>query len=237
MSRNRGKHPNDDKLFNYKWQPIFKEAVHDLSWLLTKGYGEKSATQLVGNRYRLNVRQQKALTRMAASKEAVANRKSKALAPSDLIGKSIAIDGFNLLIWLESALSGAYVFHCLDSAFRDIGGVHGSYKSVEKTQMAIALVGQVLANLGIESVHWYLDQPVSNSGRLKGKLMNLATTKGYNWEVSLVYNPDKVLVESTDVVISSDSWVLDETEWWFNLCAYLMENGLIFPKPPVVSAQ
>lgn len=237
MSRNRGIHPNDDKLFSKKWQPIFKEAVSDLSWLLSKGYGEKSATQLVGNRYRLNVRQQKALTRMAASEQKVANRTTKVVAPKDLSNESVEIDGFNLLIWLESALSGAYVFHGLDGTFRDIGGVHGSYKSVEKTETAIALVGKILTDLGVKTVHWYLDQPVSNSGRLKIKLFEIATARNYPWEVSLVYNPDKVLAESTNIIISSDSWVLDECERWFNMCAYLMEKEFLLPKPPVISAR
>ena len=99
--RNRGKHPNDDKLFNEKWQKIFKEAVIDLSYLLTRGYGDKSSIQLVGNRYRLNSRQQKALMRLSADRNKIPLRLDKALSPTQLTEKSIAIDGFNLLILLE----------------------------------------------------------------------------------------------------------------------------------------
>jgi len=225
--RNRGKHPNDDKLFNKKWQPILKAAVVDLSYLLTKGYGITSALQLVGNRYRLNTRQQKALMRLSADRNKLAQRQAKALSPTLLKGKTIQIDGFNLLILLESALSGAYIFKCVDQTYRDISSVHGSYKRVTKSEEAIVLIGQTLANLEVASVEWLLDAPVSNSGRLKTKLFEIATENGFSWEVRLVNNPDTELVISKEVVITSDAWILDGCAAWFNMGAYLIETGLL----------
>lgn len=224
--RNRGKHPNDDKLFNKKWQKVFKEAVIDLSYLLTRGYGDKSSIQLVGNRYRLNSRQQKALMRLSADRNKIPLRLDKALSSTQLAGKNIAIDGFNLLILLENALSNAYLFKCLDGTYRDISSVHGSYKRVIKTEEAIILVGNILKSLGSKEVLWLLDAPVSNSGRLKQMLLQLAETHQFNWKVELVNNPDKELAESKAVVISSDAWILDRCIEWFNFGAYLIEHQL-----------
>ena len=184
---------------------------------------------MVGNRYRLNARQQKALIRMSVAETAIRIRNEKVLLPADLQDETVAIDGFNCLILLESALSGAYLFQGLDSVYRDLSGVHGSYKKVQQSEKAIQLVGQTLTNLGVKKVHWYLDQPVSNSGRLKARLLDFAAKKDWDWAATLVFNPDKELAEHSAVVISSDGWVLDRAGRWFNLMAFLLDTGAVSP--------
>ena len=234
--KNRGQHPNDHKIFAPKWQPILQEAVNDLSFLLSKGYGEKSATQLVGNRYRLNVRQQKALGRMSVPKSAAQQRQARACTIADLQNQAVAIDGFNLLILLEGALSGAYIFKGIDGVYRDVSGVHGSFKQVQKTEEAIDLIGQTLANFEVKKAYWFLDKPVSNSGRLKSRLLEKASNQGYDWEVELSFNPDKAVAEHGTIAISGDGWVLDHAARWVNLMAILLEKELIQPLPPIISA-
>jgi hypothetical protein len=224
--RNRGKESNDDKLFGKKWQPVFVEAIQDVSFLLTRGYGEKSSIQLVGNRYRMNTRQQKALLRMSAPKNSIFTRKQKAVPKEAIKKQNILIDGFNLLILLENALSHAYIFKSQDDAYRDISGVHGSYKRVAQTEKAIILVGDILQELKVKSVHWYFDSPISNSGRLKTILFEIAEKHEFDWQVTLVHNPDLVLAKSEDIIISSDAWILDECKQWFNLAALIIEEHL-----------
>lgn len=226
MAKNRGKHANDDKIFGSKWQPIFKEAIVDLSYLLSRGYGLKSSCQLVGNRYRLNARQQKALMRMAASEQAIIDRSQKSVNKENLEQETVLIDGFNMLIILESALSGAYIFKCQDGTYRDISSVHGSYKRVIQTEKAIVLIGEVLKKLNVQKVIWYFDAPVSNSGRLKTMLYDFAERHQFNWEIHLDNNPDTVLAKSDHIVISADAWILDECQRWFNLGKLLMETHL-----------
>ncbi len=222
--RNRGKQSKDDELFGPKWHNTFKEAVDDLGFLLSRGYGESSALQLVGNRYSLNVRQRKALGRMSEADTNIEARSKKALQAEQLVNQAVAIDGFNLLILLESALSGAYVFKCRDGNYRDISSVHGSYKRVVKTEEAIHIVGKSLEALQVQKVHWFFDSPVSNSGRLKVLLYEIAEAKNWPWTIDLTFNPDKDLAVSEDIVISSDGWVLDECQGWFNMGAYLFEE-------------
>lgn len=212
-TRNRGKDASDDRLFgNAHIQQKIKEAAKDMCYLLSRGFAEKSSLQLVGNRYRLTARQQKALQGMSASEQQIDLRKKKTLMSSQLKGNTIIIDGFNLLILLESALSGAYIFKGLDGNFRDISGVHGTYKRVQKTEDALVLVGNELKNLGVTLVIWYFDAPVSNSGRLKTILRKAAEEYKYNWKINLVNNPDSVLADSDGIVISSDAWILDRVD-------------------------
>ncbi len=223
-TRNRGKESDDDKFFSQRWLSVLKEAVDDLCFLLTRGYAENSALQVVGNRYRLNKRQRNAVLRISCSNQSIEIRHSSCYLEDELEGKIVDIDGFNLIILLESALSGAYVFKGRDGLYRDISSVYGSYKRVVKTEEAILIVGRFLKDLKVKSVSWYLDQPVSNSGRLKTRLMEISNENDFRWYVNLVFDPDKVLSKSKNIVVSSDGWVLEQVEKWFNLGAYLIEG-------------
>lgn len=222
--RNRGKESNDDKLFSDRCLPILGEAVEDMSYLLTRGYGERSSLQIVGNRYSLNSRQRKAIFRISSSKKEIENRKSKICAKEDLQREVVDIDGFNILILLECALSGAYVFKCRDGTYRDISSVHGSYKRVIKTEEAIEFVGKTLKDLGVKKINWYLDAPVSNSGRLKQRIEEIGKANYFYWSVVLSNNPDLLLSKSKNIVISSDGWILDRCDRWYNLAKLIIED-------------
>lgn len=222
--KHRGKHPNDDKNFAAKWKPILTEASSDLSFLLGKGYAEKSASEIVGNRYRLNTRQRKALMRICCPSDKIESRKSKEIPVDQLKGKTLIVDGYNLLIITEVALSGGYIFEGMDGCYRDVASIHGSYKKVEETLPALELIGRVSQELGIEHLHWYFDAPVSNSGRLKVLLYELAEEHGYNWKIDLVHNPDKELVRLNQISVTSDGWIIDESDQWTNLTRYIIDN-------------
>lgn len=75
-------------------------------------------------------------------------------------------------------------------------------------------------SLNTDLVIWYFDTPVSNSGRIKTLLFEVAEETGFNWNIELVYNPDKALADSDHIVISSDAFVLNECKFWFNLAEH-----------------
>ncbi|MEM9259975.1 MAG: DUF434 domain-containing protein [Bacteroidota bacterium] len=225
-SRNRGPQPNDRKLFDAKHLTALRAATDDLCWLLTRGYGQDSALQLVGNRYRLNKRQRQAVGRTAAADQAVAHRLNKQVTLAQLHDCPVAIDGFNLLILLESAHGGGIILQGRDGTLRDLASVHGTYKHVQHTVPALITVGEALRPAG--RVTWYFDQPVSNSGRLKTLLRSLAEEHHFNWQVELVYNPDKELIALSNetVIISSDSWILDKGGPWCNLGQEVLQDQI-----------
>lgn len=225
--RHRGQHSDDIKNFNEKWIPILRKAVSDLSFLLSNGYSEKSSLKLVGDRYRLNARQRQALLRASCSEESRFYRTRRQVEAELLKGEEIAIDGYNLLIITEVALSNGIILACRDECYRDIASIHGTYKKVAETIGAIHLIGKTLHQLGIKKACWYLDSPVSNSGRLKQLLLEEADKHGWDWEAELVYNPDKALVETGQIVISSDGWVIDNITCWFNMFGHMLENKLL----------
>ena len=71
--------------------------------------------------------------------------------------------------------------------------MHGSYRQVSETRPALELLGQTSTDLGAAECRWFLDRPVSNSGRLKALMEELAAARGWPWRVELVPDPDAVL--------------------------------------------
>lgn len=195
-----------------------------MQYLLTREYPEKAASELVGNRYRLKTRQIQALRGASASEMQIHNRKLKQLEASDLKEKTVYLDGFNVLILLESLLSGAYIFEGADGCFRDLSGVHGTYKRVNQTLRAVEAVASFFNKNHIHKLVWIFDQPVSNSGRIRQIILDFAAGNTLNWEAELQYNPDKYLAESAGIIISSDAWILDHCREWFNLIGYLIRE-------------
>jgi len=98
--------------------------------------------------------------------------------------------------------------------------VYGTYRSVQETQTAIEMVYRWFhCKHKVDSVHWYLNQPVSNSGRLAQRLRDFAQAKAGQgeplvWSVNVVKAPDVVLKRPADVVVSCDSAILDHCQHW-----------------------
>jgi len=223
----RGPHPADAKLFAPKAIPDLQLATADFSLLLTKGYAEKSALKLVGDKFSLTERQRLAVMRSACSDQHLVSRNQRCVALKSLAGEGIAIDGYNILITVEAAMSGACVFKGRDGCFRDLASIHGTYRKVTETIPALKLVGEFLKEIGISEAIWLLDKPVSNSGRLKTLIGELARDSNWNWEIELLFSPDAELKKTDLMVASSDSVVLDGCKRWANLATEIIKRKLI----------
>jgi hypothetical protein len=222
----RGAHPADDVLFARSEWPRLNTATAELSWLLTRGYAIRSALKLVGDRHALTERQRLAVGRASCSDSQRLARQQRSVAMSDLRGEAVCIDGFNLLITLEAALGGGVLLACRDGALRDMSSVHGSYRAVQETERALAIIGAGLAELAPQSVVWFLDQPISNSGRLAATIRQMAESQGWPWTVEVVFNPDAALAQAEGMVVSSDSAVLDRCGRWANLGRWLVHQQI-----------
>ena len=223
----RGPHPADIELFAPNKIPDLCSAITDFSLLLTKGYAEKSALTLVGDRFSLTQRQRLAIMRSACSDQKLVSRSERRVELQNLAGQTIAIDGYNQLITVEAAMSGACVFKGRDGCFRDLASIHGTYRKVAETIPAVKLIGDFLADLGIDQALWLLDSPVSNSGRLKTLISELAEKNNWQWNIKLLLNPDTELIKIDLVVVTSDSFILDNCKRWANIGAEIMERRMM----------
>jgi hypothetical protein len=220
----RGPHPQDAELFAASVWPVLRRAVAELSWLWSRDYATTSALKLVGDRYQLTERQRLAVMRCACSDGALAERQRRHVSPEQLPGRRIDLDGFNVLTTVEAALSGGVVIVGRDGCYRDMASMHGSYRKVTETRPALILIGEVLAELGAAECQWHLDQPVSNSGRLKTIIEQLGAERQWPWRAKLAPDVDAVLARSAYVVASADSAVLDRCAGWSNLAREIIHR-------------
>ncbi len=230
--KHRGRHPDDDRLFAPSAHAPLRLAVDEYAWLLTRGYAELSARKLVGDHHGLTARQRMAVRRGACSDQALDGRRTKRIESERLTGRALGIDGYNLLITIEAALSGGLVFIGRDGCYRDLASVHGTYRKVEETIPAVDIICAYVAGLDPAQVTFLLDRPVANSGRLRALLVErVATFREANpaspqWQIGLADNPDADLALFDGVVATSDSVVLDRCAAWINLAAHIIDDRL-----------
>ncbi len=226
----RGKHPEDDRLFAPSFHEALRTAVAEYAWLLTHGYATESALKLVGDRHALTARQRMAVMRCACADQALSHRGRNLVPPQDCRGSPLGIDGYNVLITIESALSGGLVLVGRDGCYRDLAGVHGTYRKVEETQPAVEFIIDFVDSLPVKRVDWYLDRPVSNSGRLKTLMAEVLDERSgeprLTWNIELVDSPDKMLRVYPGVIATADSGILDTrpTGCWMNLARAIIDE-------------
>jgi hypothetical protein len=97
---------------------------------------------------------------------------------------------------------------------------------VNETIPVLRMIGETAAGWGVTCCRWWLDKPVSNSGRLRALIQETATDAGWNITVELVFNPDKVLWESEHVIATSDGVVLDRCRQWVNLTRQIISERI-----------
>ena len=222
--KHRGPHPQDPLLFDVKSEPELREATRDLNWLLTRRYASTSALQLVGDRYSLNSRQRLAIARCACGDHEVTWRQQHQVHTKDIQQQGLWIDGYNVLVSMEAALSGAVILHARDGCYRDMASMHGSYRKVEETIPAIHILGELMSEWNVATCRWLLDEPVSNSGRLKTMIRQIGDERGWKWCADLVPDPDPVLVRTDQIVVSADSQILNKAQRWFNVARVAIDS-------------
>jgi hypothetical protein len=223
--RHRGPHPEDRRLFDGPAVPRLRRACAHLSWLLGRGYATPGALKLVGDRFSLMKRQRTAVMRCSCGDAVAARRRRRAVPPAVLRGAHLLIDGHNVLTTVEAALSGGLVMIGRDGTHRDMASVHGTWRQVEETLPALERITRVLSSLEPASVHWYLDRPVSNSARLKRRIVDTGRAAACcAWTVELVHSADAALVDRDEVIASADSAVIDRCRAWFDLAGHTVRE-------------
>ena len=218
----RGYEPKDAMEFGSKAAEKLNAAGQELVFLLNRGYDVKSASTFIGNHHLLSERQRLALARITSTKAALMERRRKELtqAPAELV-----FDGFNTIITLEVALSGSLLLAGMDGTIRDLAGLRGTYRIVDKTVRAVELLFAHLDELGVKKALFYLDQQVSNSGRLRALLLDKAAERGVQVRVELHPSVDGVLSRLENVV-TTDAIILDKCGSWYNLNRGIIEEAV-----------
>ncbi len=133
-----------------------------------------------------------------------------------LDGAEVWIDGFNTIITLEVMFSDSILFEGMDGTIRDLAALRGTYRIVPETEKAARALFDVLKEQKIKTAHILLDEPVSNSGRLKTMLAEIGEQFPFELDIQILKAVDSTLWDK-DNVITTDSIILDHCVAWFNL--------------------
>jgi Uncharacterized conserved protein len=219
----RGVDLEDSRWFSEGELRKLRMSQKDVLYLLDRGYKLNSIIDLVGGRFQFSARQRTALQRGTSSTKHCKTCLEK-LVPIEAAKESIIhIDGFNLIITLEVALSGGTLLLCNDSTIRDLAGLRGTYRIIDKTYIAASILGNFFDKLQVPKVMFYLDSPVSNSGRLKTLIREISENWYTKVEIELVPNADTIL-SNMERVITSDSIILDECSSWMNILPDIIDQ-------------
>lgn len=217
----RGWHEEDQELFDARHQQILTRAVQEVCYLLDRGYHLRNAVTFVANHHLLTDRQRNALLRISASQKSLALRKQKQLDRLPA-GCTVQVDALNAVVLMETALSGSLLIRCLDGCIRDLSGLSGTYAIIAATDPAIDAVLQGLQKARAGRAVFWIDAPVSNSGRLRSHLLARGEALQFPLETRMVHNAD-VALRNQENVISGDSIVLENCRTWYNLYPQLVE--------------
>ena len=184
-------------------------AAEEFRFLQERGYPRERSLTLVGNRRGLDSRSRNLLRRAILAPARAESRREKLLHLDDLDGSVLALDGHNVLITLESALTGKDLVRGDDGAIRDIAGAGSSYRPSDLTHRALGLILQALTLSGAARVEFYLDAPLSRSGELAGWIRREMTEAGLEGTASPLPVPETELKVHRGPVASSDGELID----------------------------
>ena len=216
MDAKRGFVPEDVKNFSPQALEIMRTASRHVCYLANEGYDLKQATTFVGNHYLLSERQRLAIMRSVATQVQIENRQKKQVPMTALSGREVWIDGFNTIITLEVLLSDSILFSCMDRTIRDLAALRGTYRLISETEAAIRMMFDFLQEAEVSRVNILLDQPVSNSGRLKTCMAEIGEEYPFALDIRSLREVDRDLYDR-EFVITSDSIILDHCISWVNL--------------------
>ncbi len=225
----RGFVPEDERDFNQKNLSLLREARQDIVYLIDRGYSLERAVTFISNSFSFSARQRLALQRSCAARDELFRRKNKEI--RSVTGETVHIDAFNLIISLEIALSGSLLLLCMDGTIRDLAGLHGTYKIIDKTIPAVHMIFKKLAELGAARAAFYIDAPISNSGNLAKCIRTVSEEYPVPADCQVIDSPDRALYDKT-CVVTSDSIILNHCKNWINLARIIIEEK--FPDYPLV---
>ena len=219
----RGGGVNDKKEFSGDSLRKMKKACAHIRYLINEGYDIKSASVFVGNHFLLSERQRLALVRSISPDGQLLLRKDKECRADEMCGKTVYIDGFNTIITMEIALCRSLLLECMDGTIRDLAGLRGTYRLIDETPQAVGMIADTLEHLGVQKAVFYLDAPVSNSGRLKSLIADVWENRYMDLDIQVINDVDRTLQELENV-ITADAIILDQCKSWFNLVSLCMEK-------------
>jgi hypothetical protein len=188
---------------------MLRAAARDVRYLLDHGYPKEPSIRFVSDHYRLPQDQRFVLGRVVVPSEVAEARRRKIVPLEAVRKKRVTVDGYNVIITVESLLGGSPVYRCDDGFLRDVQGIFGNYETSDLTCTALSLILDLLASAGPAAVDFILDQQISKSGELAGGIRRRMAEVGMPGTARTVRDADRQLKSEGGIVASGDGNVID----------------------------
>lgn len=209
-----------------------RRAAEEARYLADRGYPPDSAVRYVSDHHRLPEERRFVLRRTVVAGEVAQSRMAKAVGLSALASRAVFVDGYNVLITVESLLGGFPVYLCDDGFLRDARGLFSGYKSSPSTAAALSQILDLLAGARPARVVVLLDGQMSRSGELAGQMRELMGKLGLPGEARAARDVDHQLKVrgGQGIVASSDGNVIDSISQAIDLPAEIAARRGIIPR-------
>ncbi len=173
--------------------------------------------KIVGDRYLLDQTTRLVLYRAVYDEETARSHRSKLVGPETVSGKSLSIDGYNVLITVESMLRRKPLILSDDGFVRDISAIHGKHKLTPYTQEALSLIARLLTEVQPSETQFCYDSQVSRSGELAALTRDILSRFELEGSAKTAKLADREALAFGDILATSDAVLIDKGRRLFDL--------------------
>ncbi len=202
-------------------------AADEVRYLLDRGYPSGSAVRFVSDHHRLPQMDRFVLTRVAVPSKIAASRKEKRIRLKELCGRTVAVDGYNVLITIESLLVGAPVYLCDDGFLRDTRGIFRRYRTSDHTIQALWEILSILKESAVGGAELLFDQQISRSGELAAEVRGMMAYSGVFGRAKTAEDVDRRLKLAEYPVATGDGAIIDRARQVVDLPAEVAKRRRI----------
>jgi hypothetical protein len=188
------------------------QAVTDLRYLLARGYNRESATRFVGDKCRLTLQERYVLIRGVFDEAEAESHRMKLVKVGQISGEKVSIDGYNVLVTVESMLAGKPLIQCDDAVTRDISAVFGKHRITSRTIRALRIILKNLKESQAKEAHFFYDKQVSKSGLLASTTRKMMAESNLDGTATTSQKADLATLGSGGIVVSSDTVVIQKAK-------------------------
>lgn len=149
------------------------------------------------------------LTRVIVPSETAKARRGKIQQVEALLGRDLFIDGYNVLITVESLLGEKPVYLCDDGFLRDVQGIFRSYRTSDLTLPALDAIFDLIASVCPAKAEVLLDQQISMSGQLAEFMRGIMAEREVPGTTRTARDVDFQLKEMDGVIATADGNIID----------------------------
>jgi hypothetical protein len=202
-------------------------AAQEARYLIDRGYPTGSAVRYISDHHRLPDEHRFVLGRTIVAKEVARRRMAKVVGLPALRGKTVFVDGYNVLITTESLLANCSVYLCDDGFLRDTRGLFAGYRPSPATANALFEILDILARAKPARAEVLLDQQISRSGELAAQMREIMGELGLPGEARTARDVDHQLKVCGAAVASSDGNVIDSASLMVDIPAEIAAKRLV----------